>query len=158
MNEIDSSIKNDNISFNYVTDTINANVFVMSGTIDQFNSYWGYNTNNNFVGAAIKFGDPNDCSGLHESKMWYTQGQRTLVHEFLHAIGFYHSSDINNIMYPSYSLGSDELSEMDKDVIFLLYHPDIINEYYDCSDVDNTLTEEEVTDLKNKLHTILETR
>lgn len=158
VNEIDSTIKNDNIRFNFVTDTINANVFVMSGTQQQYNDYWGYTNSNNFIGATRKFRDINDCSGLEKSSMWYTQGQATMKHEFLHGIGLYHTEVSGNIMNHYIQIGSDELSNMDKDVLYLLYHPDLISDSYDCSDADNLLTTEEVDEIKNKLYHLLETR
>ncbi len=59
-------------------------------------------------------------------------------------------------MFPSTNGGN--LLDIDREALFLLYHPELVNEYYECGDGDNILTEEEIARLKDKLYTILENR
>lgn len=137
---LDNIIEDELIKFNVVDNINDADIVIVFGH-NNFQSIFGGDVNDNWLGQAVtineqeyeqEYNDDNivnpDICSIVEGRIWVdTYDELLIKHEFLHVLGFIHTNKNNSIMNHYISLMSN-LKDIDEKAIYLKYNNDLVQE------------------------------
>ena len=137
---LDNIIEDELIKFNVVDNINDADIVIVFGH-NNFQSIFGGDVNDNWLGQAVtineeeyeqEYNDDNivnpDICSIVEGRIWVdTYDELLIKHEFLHVLGFIHTNKNNSIMNHHTSLMSN-LKDIDEKAIYLKYNNDLVQE------------------------------
>ena len=137
---LDNIIEDELIKFNVVDNINDADIVIVFGH-NNFQSIFGGDVNDNWLGQAVtineqeyeqEYNDDNivnpDICSIVEGRIWVdTYDELLIKHEFLHVLGFIHTNKNNSIMNHNTSLMSN-LKDIDEKAIYLKYNNDLVQE------------------------------
>ena len=135
-----SLIEDELIKFNVVDNINDADIVIVFGH-NNFQSIFGGDVNDNWLGQAVtineeeyeqEYNDDNivnpDICSIVEGRIWVdTYDELLIKHEFLHVLGFIHTNKNNSIMN-HYTSQMSNLKDIDEKAIYLKYNNDLVQE------------------------------
>ena len=133
---LDNIIEDELIKFNVVDNINDADIVIVFGH-NNFQSIFGGDVNDNWLGQAVtineeEYNDDNivnpDICSIVEGRIWVDAYDELLIkHEFLHVLGFIHTNKNNSIMN-HYTSQMSNLKDIDEKAIYLKYNNDLVQE------------------------------
>lgn len=159
---VDSIIEDETVSFNFVESIEQADIVIVKGrsvfeTLFETKISYGANT----WGAARIQTDNSDYNNIISAKVWVDRYDDILLnHEFLHCLGFKHTYREYQYMNPTIGYNPNELTDLNRKMIYLLYHDGSFGKVTYPMVGDSSYTEqvENIDEYKNIIKTVLNKR